>query len=87
MTYHLHLLKQHGSVYWRKGAEEVLGLLNPNLPLHTQLNHCFSVTASPIWMDSSTTKQCRELEEAVGGAQVRQLQIKWHKFSATDTCM
>ena len=30
----------------------------------------FSVKDSPIWMDSSTTTQCRHLEKAVGGAQV-----------------
>ena len=24
---------------------------------------------SPVWMDSSTTAECRKLEEAVGGAQ------------------
>ena len=32
----------------------------------------FSVPDSPIWMDSSTTKQCRALEAALGGPQVRQ---------------
>lgn len=33
------------------------------------LQGCFSVSNSPIWMDSSTASQCRELEKAVGGAQ------------------
>lgn len=30
---------------------------------------CFSIRDSPVWMDSSTTAQCRGLEAAVGGAQ------------------
>uniref|UniRef100_A0A8D0LC00 Xylulose kinase n=1 Tax=Sphenodon punctatus TaxID=8508 RepID=A0A8D0LC00_SPHPU len=30
---------------------------------------CFSVSDSPVWMDSSTSSQCCSLEEAVGGAQ------------------
>ncbi|XP_030405883.1 xylulose kinase isoform X5 [Gopherus evgoodei] len=30
---------------------------------------CFSVSDSPVWMDSSTTTQCLSLEKAVGGAQ------------------
>ncbi|XP_032989015.1 xylulose kinase isoform X2 [Rhinolophus ferrumequinum] len=30
---------------------------------------CFSISNCPVWMDSSTTAQCRQLEAAVGGAQ------------------
>lgn len=33
------------------------------------LQGCFSVSDSPIWMDSSTASQCRALEKALGGAQ------------------
>lgn len=62
--------QQHGSVYWQKGAQETLKKLDPSQFLHEQLSHSFSVTNSPIWMDSSTTKQCRELEDAVGGPKV-----------------
>ena len=29
---------------------------------------CFSIPSSPVWMDSSTGSQCRQLEERVGGA-------------------
>ncbi|KAF4024155.1 hypothetical protein G4228_015872 [Cervus hanglu yarkandensis] len=29
---------------------------------------CFSVSDCPVWMDSSTAAQCRQLEAAVGGA-------------------
>nr|CAI5863420.1 unnamed protein product [Callosobruchus analis] len=59
--------QQHGTVYWKKGAESTLKNLSPNKLLHHQLNHSFSVSSSPIWMDSSTTTQCKQLEEAVGG--------------------
>ncbi|XP_068209917.1 xylulose kinase-like [Palaemon carinicauda] len=61
--------QQHGSVYWRKGSGKLLEDLQPERFLHDQLAMAFSVTDSPIWMDSSTTTQCRELEEKVGGAQ------------------
>ena len=37
--------------------------------LHTQLSSAFSVQDSPVWMDSSTHAQCRQLEEAAGGAE------------------
>lgn len=60
--------QQHGSVYWKKGSSEILTNLNSNEPLATQLNDAFSTKESPIWMDSSTTSQCREIERAVGGA-------------------
>lgn len=61
--------QQHGSVYWKKGAKEVLNNLRPDKFLHDQLSHYFALRDSPIWMDSSSTKQCRELEKDVGGAQ------------------
>ncbi|XP_037801691.1 xylulose kinase-like [Penaeus monodon] len=61
--------QQHGSVYWRRGAEKILAELQPDRFLHDQLAMAFSITDSPIWMDSSTTAQCQALEEAVGGPQ------------------
>ncbi|XP_008161218.2 xylulose kinase isoform X2 [Chrysemys picta bellii] len=60
---------QHGSVYWKEGASQILKNLSPDLPLHQLLKACFSVSDSPVWMDSSTTTQCLSLEKAVGGAQ------------------
>uniref|UniRef100_A0A8C3TAS0 Xylulose kinase n=1 Tax=Chelydra serpentina TaxID=8475 RepID=A0A8C3TAS0_CHESE len=62
-------VKQHGSVYWKEGASQILKNLSPDLPLHQLLKACFSVSDSPVWMDSSTTTQCLSLEKAVGGAQ------------------
>lgn len=38
--------------------------------LQENLKEAFSIENSPIWMDSSTTSECREMETAVGGAQV-----------------
>lgn len=60
--------QQHGSVYFRKGSSTILSSLDSKKPLVDQLSDAFSVKESPIWMDSSTTEQCREIEKAVGGA-------------------
>ncbi|KAF2323909.1 hypothetical protein GH714_003913 [Hevea brasiliensis] len=59
--------QQHGSVYWKKGSSAILSSLDSGKPLVDQLGNAFSIKESPIWMDSSTTKQCREIEKAVGG--------------------
>ncbi|KFK36514.1 hypothetical protein AALP_AA4G134000 [Arabis alpina] len=60
--------QQHGSVYWQKGSSQILKSLDSKKPLKEQLENAFSVKQSPIWMDSSTTVQCKEIENAVGGA-------------------
>ncbi|XP_076902259.1 xylulose kinase 2-like [Bidens hawaiensis] len=59
--------QQHGSVYWKKGSSEVLSSLDPKKPLVDQVGQTFATKESPIWMDSSTTEQCRAIEKAVGG--------------------
>lgn len=61
--------QQHGSVYLRNGAEEKLGKLQGGESLREQLKDAFSVGDSPIWMDSSTSTECANLEAAMGGAQ------------------
>jgi xylulokinase len=61
--------QQHGSVFFKKGALSTLKSLKPDLSLHDQTQPLFSVAASPIWMDSSTTAQCRQLETTLGGPQ------------------
>ncbi|ETE60890.1 Xylulose kinase, partial [Ophiophagus hannah] len=61
--------QQHGSVYWKEGASSVLQNLSPVLPLHQSLKNCFSLSNSPVWMDSSTAAQCNSLEKKAGGAQ------------------
>ncbi|XP_042391544.1 xylulose kinase 2-like [Zingiber officinale] len=60
--------QQHGSVYWSKNGKAILASLDPLKSLRIQLEDAFSVKDSPIWMDSSTTLQCKEIEAAVGGA-------------------
>jgi len=61
--------QQHGSVFWRRGVDDLLKGLKPERFLHEQLGGAFSVHDSPIWMDSSTSKECAALEESVGGAE------------------
>jgi xylulokinase len=61
--------QQHGSVFWKKGAKKRLNSLLPGVPLVQQLADCFAISQSPVWMDSSTTAECRAREEAMGGPQ------------------
>lgn len=59
--------QQHGSVYLNNEARNTLRKLNSDLPLIEQLKNIFSRKTSPVWMDSSTNRQCREIRERVGG--------------------
>lgn len=59
--------QQHGSVYWNTGGSAILSSLDPGKQLASQLQDSFSIKDSPIWMDSSTTLECQEIEKAVGG--------------------
>jgi xylulokinase len=62
--------QQHGSVYWSSQAEEALASLDPTQTLSSQLSpKAFSLPRAPIWQDSSTTRECAEIEEAIGGPQ------------------
>ncbi|XP_068670881.1 xylulose kinase-like [Montipora foliosa] len=61
--------QQHGSVYWKKGARETLKNLQSGKSLFEQLKDSFSISDSPIWMDSSTGTQCRALEDVLQGPQ------------------
>ncbi len=60
--------QQHGSVYLNETANKTLSRLNPDLPLTKQLEAIFSRETAPIWMDSSTSTECKEIREAMGGA-------------------
>jgi xylulokinase len=62
--------QQHGSVYLNADGLRGLASLDATGPLAAQLSGAFSRTLSPVWMDSSTTEECREIERAVGGAAV-----------------
>ena len=57
--------QQHGTVYLNAFGLRRLGDLA--VP-HRDLADGFSRPLSPIWMDASTTQQCREIEGALGGA-------------------
>ena len=62
--------QQHGSVYLTRRGTDTIASLDSAQPLAAQLHHAFSRTHSPVWMDSSTTAECREIERAVGGSEV-----------------
>ena len=59
--------QQHGSVYLNDRAWGVLGTLNPGQALVSQLEEVFSRRTAPVWMDSSTHEECREITNALGG--------------------
>lgn len=57
--------QQHGSVYLKRAPW--VGL-DPNAPLAPQIGDAFAREYSPVWMDATTTRQCREIDDALGGA-------------------
>jgi xylulokinase len=60
--------QQHGSVYWNQQGIDTLKNLDLDKFLYNQINNdAFAINKSPIWMDSSTSQQCQEIEAAVGG--------------------
>merc|ERR1719362_361177 len=59
--------QQHGCVFWRRGASHALSTLRKEETLAQQLRESFAISESPVWMDSSTSKQCQERERALGG--------------------
>ena len=59
--------QQHGSVYLNRQAVLDLQGLDPAHLMHGQLHGIFSRPAAPIWMDSSTSEECAEITEALGG--------------------
>jgi len=60
--------QQHGSVYLSREAAQVWRSLEPNQPLAPQLTNTYARMMSPVWMDATTATECREIEEALGGA-------------------
>ena len=61
--------QQHGTVYLNNQFLSRLKNLNSNQPLSKQLEGVFSRELSPVWMDSSTTRQCQEIRDALGGVE------------------
>ena len=60
--------QQHGSVYLNATAQGRLNDLDASRPLAAQIAPMLARAVAPIWLDTSTTVQCREIEDAVGGA-------------------
>lgn len=61
--------QQHGSVYLNSSFESAAGSLDPGRSIAEQMENVFTRPASPVWMDSSTGEECREIEHAAGGAE------------------
>ncbi|MGV9202533.1 MAG: xylulokinase [Promethearchaeia archaeon] len=59
--------QQHGTVYLNKQFEERLQHLQPEQPISAQIEECLTRKTSPIWMDSSTSAQCKEIRDNLGG--------------------
>jgi len=59
--------QQHGSVYLNASATSSLARLDSRHTPAGQLRESLSRAVSPIWMDSSTSRECAEITAAVGG--------------------
>ncbi len=59
--------QQHGTGYLNDTAATALAAVHGGAPLGDQLQGILSRATAPVWMDTSTTHQCREIEAAVGG--------------------
>jgi xylulokinase len=59
--------QQHGSVYFDATLEDRLGRLDPAFSLTEQLAPALSRATAPIWMDTSTGAECREIGATLGG--------------------
>lgn len=55
--------QQHGSVYLNASAKQALSSLDSSRSLSANLRGIFSRSTAPIWMDSSTSRQCGEITE------------------------
>lgn len=62
--------QQHGSVYMNRDAQARLQSLHASKTLASQVPAMLARPIAPIWMDTSTTAECREIAAAVGGDQV-----------------
>ncbi|MEM8549507.1 MAG: FGGY family carbohydrate kinase [Verrucomicrobiota bacterium] len=62
--------QQHGSVYLNAAWQQALRTLGDAASLSAHICSCLSRATSPIWMDSSTSRQCKAITEAVGGSDV-----------------
>ncbi|KAL2164063.1 hypothetical protein VTH06DRAFT_3277 [Thermothelomyces fergusii] len=61
--------QQHGSVYWSRQADALLGALKSDKPLVDQLRDAFSHPYAPNWQDHSTQQECDQFDAKLGSAQ------------------
>ncbi|KAK4135484.1 actin-like ATPase domain-containing protein [Trichocladium antarcticum] len=61
--------QQHGSVYWSRKAEGLLGALRPEDALVDQLTGAFSHPYAPNWQDHSTQAECDQFDARLGSAE------------------
>jgi xylulokinase len=59
--------QQHGSVYLSKRGLDAFARIDPERPLVPQVSQMLSRPVSPVWLDSSTTAECRSIAAGVGG--------------------
>jgi xylulokinase len=59
--------QQHGTVYLNAEAQACFQSLDPSRSMINQLRGIFSRPLSPIWMDSSTHAECKDITNAMGG--------------------
>ncbi|KAK3901926.1 hypothetical protein C8A05DRAFT_34383 [Staphylotrichum tortipilum] len=61
--------QQHGSVYWSRQADTLLGALEPGKALVDQLTDAFSHPYAPNWQDHSTQSECDQYDTELGSAE------------------
>ena len=62
--------QQHGSIYLNSKWFNTIGNLNYKESLSEQVKPCLSRLCSPIWMDTSTTLECQEIAQSIGGNEI-----------------
>ena len=60
--------QQHGSVYLNESWFDAVSSLKIDLSLSAQISNCLSRRSAPIWMDNSTTEECREITTTIGSS-------------------
>jgi xylulokinase len=60
---------QHSIVFLNSEYSSVSSSLSSSKSLKDQLSGVFASPYAPNWQDSTTTKQCRDMEAAIGGTQ------------------
>ncbi|WP_345786229.1 xylulokinase [Coraliomargarita algicola] len=62
--------QQHGSVYLNDQWLNAIDTLDASESLSAQIQPCLARRTAPIWMDTSTGAECREIAAALGGDEV-----------------